>query len=87
MKGNSTALFKHILPEDYPDIATSMSNIASECSHLGIYNRALETKEVALSMYCVLCTDEDYPDIARSMSNLALIYTALKIGDSSRPRR
>jgi tetratricopeptide (TPR) repeat protein len=63
-------MWRRLLPEDHPDIATSLNNLANCHHHQSEYGKALLLHEEALAMRRRLLP-EDHPDIAASLSNVA----------------
>jgi tetratricopeptide (TPR) repeat protein len=64
------AMQRRLLPEDHPDIATSLNNLANCHESQGEYGKAVLLHEEALAMQRRLLP-EDHPDIATSLNNLA----------------
>jgi hypothetical protein len=73
---DTLAMRQRILPEEHEDIATSMNNLASSYSDLGMHREALQLKKDAFAMFQRILPEE-HEDIARSMGNLAESYSAL----------
>ena len=74
---------QRVLPEDHPDIAKSMNNLANAYDALGDHAAARDLHKQALEMRQRVLP-EDHTDIADSMSNLASAYYAL--GDHAAAR-
>ena len=64
------------LPENHPDIATSLNNIGSSYDDLGKHQEALEYYKKALEMR-QKSLPENHPDIASSLNNLRQSYDKL----------
>ena len=62
---------KRVLPEDHPDIARSMHNLAASLSNLGEHQEAMQLQREVLE-FNKRVLPEDHPDIAASMHNLAI---------------
>jgi len=78
------AIERRLLPQNHPDIAASLSNLAVQYSSQGhysksetLYKEALEIRQKALS--------EEHPDIALSLNNLAQLYQARGRYDEAEP--
>ena len=70
------ARLDHGAENDHPDIATSLSNLASLYTKQGRHDEAKPLFVDALAMRRRLYGGEnDHPDIATSLSNLAALYT------------
>jgi hypothetical protein len=69
-------MLKKTLPEEHPHIVTSISNLASSYSDLGMHGEALQLRKDALAML-KKTLPEEHPHIASSMSNLAGSYSDL----------
>ena len=65
------------MPEDHPDIATSLNNIGLTLDNLGRHEEALEKKKAALEIWQRVLP-EDHPDIATSLNNIG--YTLDSLG-------
>jgi tetratricopeptide (TPR) repeat protein len=66
-------MLRRLLPEDRPEIAISLSDLASCHESLGEYGKAVRLHEEALAMERRLLP-EDHPDIATSLDNLATCH-------------
>jgi hypothetical protein len=80
--GEAAALFeqvlaiqRRVLPEDRPDIASSLNNLANCHSSQGEYDKAVLLREEALAVQRRLLP-EDHPHIAASLNNLASCHTS-----------
>jgi len=69
-------LRRRILPEDHPDIASAMANLAASYRDLGRLDDAVKIEEEVLEMRRRILP-EDHPDIASAMANLAASYRDL----------
>src|SRR5262249_51280660 len=64
-----------LLGEAHPDVATSLSNLATLYQAQGRYDDAEPLYHQAITMYQQLL-GEAHPDVATSLSNLATLYQA-----------
>ena len=71
-------LRKRVLPADHPRIATSMCDVGSAYSNLGMHHEALQMQQETLELMKRVLP-ADHPDITTSMRNLAATYHTLGI--------
>ncbi len=69
-------MWQKSLPENHPDIATSLNNIGYSYYNLGKHQEALEYFKKALEMRQKLLP-ENHPDIAATLNNLRQSYDKL----------
>jgi tetratricopeptide (TPR) repeat protein len=75
---------RRALPEDHPDIATSINNLAALYEKQRRYKEAEVMYVEALAMQR-RALPEDHPDIAISLWNLALMYETMKQYEKALP--
>ncbi|PNW47905.1 UNVERIFIED_CONTAM: hypothetical protein BEN50_11580 [Euhalothece sp. KZN 001] len=66
---------QRLFPDDHPDVATSLNNLAFLYVSQGRYSEAEPLYQQALAMYQRLFPD-DHPDVATSLNNLAFLYSS-----------
>jgi len=65
-----------VLPEDHPEIATSLNNLGFSYSILGDHQKSLEYYQKALKLFQKVLP-KDHPDIASSLNNFGFSYSIL----------
>src|SRR5581483_7017670 len=68
-------IYRQVLGEDHPNVATSLNNLAALYQAMGSYDRALPLCQQALEVRRRVL-GEDHPNVAISLNNLSFLFAA-----------
>ncbi len=71
---------KKTLPEDHPDIASSLNKIGTSYADLGNHQKAIEYRMKAYDIRKKTLPD-DHPDIDSSLNNIVKCHAYLRTGE------